>query len=85
LHFDLRRYNTALNQRDHLIAALEHFLEDWDILLCPVVVLPTYAPDGSQPVGLQWIGRRWQDEALLDRCALADALLGGFRAPPGFS
>lgn len=132
LHFDLRRYNAALNQRDHLIAALEHFLEDWDILLCPVaptaayphiavskfgkppsvpvdgqrlpylegtislaipfaltgspvVVLPTYAPDGSQPVGLQWIGRRWQDEALLDRCALVDALLGGFRVPPGYS
>ena len=49
----------------------------------PVVVLPAGIESGL-PVGLQWIGRRWQDEALLTRCRQVENLLGGFRPPPDY-
>lgn len=49
----------------------------------PVVVLPAGIESGL-PVGLQWVGRRWQDEALMARCRQVENLLGGFRPPPDY-
>jgi amidase len=39
----MRQYTAALNRRDALIGALERFLADWDVLLCPVVPTPAFA------------------------------------------
>ena len=47
----------------------------------PVVSLPAGSEEGL-PVGLQVIGRRWEEERLLQYCAAIEACLGGFRPPP---
>ena len=36
------RYNEALNMRERLIAALEQFLDAWDVWLCPVAPTTAY-------------------------------------------
>lgn len=46
----------------------------------PVVVLPTGIEDGL-PVGLQWIGRRWNDESLLAICARVEATTSDYKNP----
>ena len=47
----------------------------------PVVVLPAGIEDGL-PVGLQFVGKRWQDEALLSCCERVESVTGGFIPPP---
>lgn len=47
----------------------------------PVVVLPAGVEDGL-PVGLQFVGRRWRDEALLADCSAIEGALGGYAPPP---
>lgn len=47
----------------------------------PVVVLPAGIEEGL-PVGFQWIGKRWCDEALLDVCEQVEAATGGYMSPP---
>ncbi|PJK11123.1 amidase [Lysobacteraceae bacterium NML120232] len=46
----------------------------------PVVSLPAGIFDGL-PVGLQLVGRRWQDEALLDCAEAVECIVQGFQAP----
>lgn len=131
LRFDWRRYNAALNIRDQLISAMEDFLDDHDVLICPtaprtaypafalkplgkpptlavgdralpfleatvsmvglfsltghpVVSLPAGLVDGL-PVGLQCVGRRWGDEALIEACAQIDHIVDGYASPPASS
>lgn len=48
----------------------------------PVVTLPSGIVDGL-PVGFQWVGKRWRDEVLLERCAQIEQVLGGY-VPPQF-
>jgi amidase len=47
----------------------------------PVVVMPAGIEDGL-PVGFQFVGRRWQDEALLSCCSQIEKVSGGYVAPP---
>ncbi len=47
----------------------------------PVVSMPAAVVEGL-PVGLQLIGKRWCDEALLACSEQIEQLLGGFRRPP---
>lgn len=47
----------------------------------PVVVLPCGIEDGL-PVGLQFIGRRWQDESLLSCCERIEVFSAGYIPPP---
>lgn len=122
MRLNMRRYNQALNTRERLITSLEHFLQQWDIWLCPVApttAFPHCKPQssisiGSQsmpyleattslvtpfsltghpvislpaglfdglPVGMQLVGRRWQDEALLDCAEAVERVLQGFQQP----
>lgn len=39
---DMRRYNHGLNQRARLMAALDDFLTEWDVWLCPVAATTAY-------------------------------------------
>lgn len=47
----------------------------------PVVVMPAAIIEGL-PVGLQWVGKRWHDEALLDTCGQIEPMLDGYCRPP---
>lgn len=47
----------------------------------PVLALPAGIEDGM-PVGLQLVGRRWQESELLAKGALLESVLGGFVPPP---
>jgi len=130
MSFDWKRYNEALNIRDHLISQIEQFLENWDVWICPVTpsvafphknprkfkMLPTIMVDGRPisylegtvsmtvpfsltgspvvtvpvgvvagfPVGVQVIGKRWHDEALLENCIQIELATGGFQPPPDY-
>ena len=50
----------------------------------PVVVLPAAAPDASVPIGVQLVGKRWAEPALLEVAAHVSAVLGPVRRPPGY-
>ncbi|MFZ2269537.1 MAG: amidase [Azonexus sp.] len=120
------QYNAALVRREQLIVALEDFLGQWDVWLCPtaptvaypafpllrfrpppslliddqplayieatisltapfsltgspVVSLPAGLVD-SLPVGLQVVGRRWQEDRLLQQARILENCLGS--SPP---
>lgn len=49
LHATMRQYTAALTKREAYIAAVEHFFERWDALLCPVSVGPAipHCPPGT--------------------------------------
>lgn len=56
----------------------------FSLLGVPVVTLPAGRSREGLPIGVQLVGRKWQDEALLDVAATLDEVLPGFAAPPGF-
>lgn len=56
----------------------------FSLLGVPVVSLPAGHSAGGLPIGLQLVGRKWQDEKLLDVAAAVDQALPGFVAPPGY-
>jgi Asp-tRNA(Asn)/Glu-tRNA(Gln) amidotransferase A subunit family amidase len=51
---------------------------------CPMVVIPVGIDQQGLPFGLQIIGKRWDDERLLDIAESVSQLTGGFRRPPGY-
>jgi len=51
---------------------------------CPMVVIPAGVDGQGLPFGLQIIGRRWDDERLLEIAESVSELTGGFRRPPGY-
>jgi amidase len=51
---------------------------------CPMVVIPVGVDQQGLPFGLQIIGKRWDDERLLDIAEAVSQLTGGFRRPPGY-
>ena len=50
----------------------------------PVVVLPIGQTENGLPVGIQVVGRRWHDMALLSTAEALTEITGAFKAPPGF-
>jgi amidase len=49
----------------------------------PVATLPVGVINGL-PVGVQVVGKRWDDEALLDCCTAIESAIGGFQSPPNY-
>jgi amidase len=47
----------------------------------PVLSIPCSVIDGI-PVGLQFVGRRMQDQRLVEVCTLVEEIIGGYRPPP---
>ena len=117
----MRQVTEARMKRDALITTMEQFLQDWDVLLCPVASMPapphcevgspididgravpywtagisyttpfnltgqpvaviplTQSSEGL-PIGLQVIGRRWGEMALLQIAEKLEALIGTCR------
>jgi amidase len=50
----------------------------------PVVVIPMGESHDSLPIGVQIVGRRWDDMALLNVAEALTEIAGPFRRPPGF-
>jgi amidase len=50
----------------------------------PVVTLPIGQSPTGLPIGMQVVGRRWQEMALLDVAEQIAALTPGFQQPAGF-
>ncbi len=50
----------------------------------PVVVLPLARSQEGLPIGVQVVGRRWHDMALLHVAAQLTAVTGPFQRPPGY-
>lgn len=51
------------------------------LTVSPVVVLPSGIEDGL-PLGLQYVGKRWQHEALLSVCETIESASTGGVVPP---
>ena len=52
------------------------------MLGCPVVVLPVGRSSEGLPIGIQVVGRRWDDAGILAVARVVERLTGGFRPPP---
>ena len=50
----------------------------------PVVVLPMSQSQEGLPIGVQVVGQRWDDMALLAAAEKLSEITGGFQAPPNF-
>jgi amidase len=50
----------------------------------PAIVLPLAQSSKGLPIGLQVIGRRWEDMALLNVAEVLTEITGPFRRPPGY-
>jgi Asp-tRNA(Asn)/Glu-tRNA(Gln) amidotransferase A subunit family amidase len=65
-----------------------HYLDAWsyteffNLLGNPAVVIPVGRSDEGLPIGLQIIGRPWQEEQVLSVAAALEALCGAWRIPP---
>jgi len=51
----------------------------------PSTVFPTGPSSAGLPIGLQAVGREFDDLATIDFCRLLAREIGGFRAPPGYA
>ena len=49
----------------------------------PAVVLPAGRATEGLPIGIQVVGRRWDDAGVLAVARVVERLTGGFQAPPG--
>jgi amidase len=50
----------------------------------PVIVLPAAHSGEGLPIGVQLVGRRWQDMELLSTARTIQDVIGPFQPPPGF-
>ena len=50
----------------------------------PAIVIPLAKDRNALPIGVQLIGRRWDDERLLAIAELFSDVTGGFQRPPGY-
>jgi len=50
----------------------------------PVVVIPVGQTKNGLPIGIQIVGKRWQDLELLAIAEQIDQVIGNFQHPPGY-
>jgi amidase len=63
---------------------VDHYLFPFNLTGSPAVALPAVMHEGL-PLGVQLVGKRFCDEALLGVALGVDTLLDGFRRPPAFA
>ena len=54
----------------------------FNLLGNPAAVVPVGRSPEGLPIGVQIVGRPWEDEAVLAVAAKIEAATGGFRRPP---
>jgi amidase len=60
---------------------IDHLLYPFSFTGQPTIVIPAGVHEGL-PIGVQLVGRRWQDERLLAAAVSIDAAIAGYRRPP---
>jgi amidase len=50
----------------------------------PAVTIPAGFTKDGMPIGVQLVGRRWNDMALLEIAGIIDSAAGAYREPPGY-
>ena len=50
----------------------------------PVVTIPIGSSPDGLPIGIQVVGRRWHENALLDVASEISSAAGDYRSPPGY-
>jgi Asp-tRNA(Asn)/Glu-tRNA(Gln) amidotransferase A subunit family amidase len=57
----------------------------WNLLGMPAMTVPFSLSDAGLPIGVQIIGRPWEEELILEVAVRLEEARGPFPAPPGFS
>jgi Asp-tRNA(Asn)/Glu-tRNA(Gln) amidotransferase A subunit family amidase len=57
----------------------------WNLLGLPAAVVPFDVTEQGLPIGVQIIGRPWDEETILEVAVKLEEARGQFAAPPGFS
>ena len=57
----------------------------WNLLGMPAVVVPFGLSGQGLPIGVQLVGRPWEEELILEVAARLEEARGPFPGPPGFS
>jgi amidase len=57
----------------------------WNLLGMPAVTVPFSVSEEGLPIGVQIIGRPWEEELILEVAVRLEEARGPFPAPPGFS
>ncbi len=57
----------------------------WNLLGLPAAVIPFSVSQNGLPIGVQIIGRPWEEETILEVAVRLEEARGPFPAPPGFS
>ena len=57
----------------------------WNLLGLPAAVVPFGMSENGLPIGVQLIGRPWEEETILEVAVRLEEARGPFPAPPGFS
>jgi len=57
----------------------------WNLLGIPAVVVPFGLSGQGLPIGVQLVGRPWEEELILEVAARLEEARGPFPGPPGFS
>ena len=50
----------------------------------PIVVIPIGETEDGLPIGMQIVGKRWQDMGLLAIAQQINQIVGSFKHPPGY-
>lgn len=64
---------------------VDHYLVPFNMTGHPAVTIPAGPAEDGLPVGVQLVGRRWGDEALLAVADAVSAVIGGFSPPPNYA
>lgn len=71
-------------ERTDYAMAIASYAAPFNLTGSPVVVIPAGRTADGLPIGIQLVGRRWDDDRLLAVAERVATILGGFRAPPGY-
>jgi amidase len=61
---------------------IDHYLYPFNMLGHPAIAVPAGIADDGLPVGVQLVGKRWEDERLLAVAAAVAPIAGGYEPPP---
>jgi amidase len=85
--FSHRRMNAAIEVDGERMSQLEANLLHsiiFNMTGHPAVTIPIGSSSTGLPIGVQVVGRRWQEMALLDVATMISSAADGYQAPPGY-